>query len=402
MIEQCLRPSPDRRSASSASCGCPTRSSSRSAARARSSSVLERMDDGRLNILARGTRPFRLLERQDDLPYPAGVVEFLDERGRGARRARPRPSARELYRELVEQATDRELERRRAGRAGRLRDGRRRSSSSMDAKQELLELRSENARLRLLGDAAARRDQAPGADRARAGARAAPTARSASAERCSAADAGTSALLGSGRRCWAVCRTNSASWRRTCGWPAELSLKPTDAVFVAHAVAEHRAGPRRERGVLGGGSCRSSWIARASTSCGSLSLSLRPPRWRRRCSCTPPSSLTSSVSFALAPLPLRCTMNRSARRDPAAAGQRAPPRQQTERDAARRAAIARCRADSRAHRHAAAARVAGAGQRAVAARRTACTPPKNRFSAPKRTTWARSRRARRASMPGSA
>src|ERR1700686_824433 len=39
--------------------------------------VLERMDDGRLNILVRGTRPFRLLERQDDLLFPAGVVEFL-------------------------------------------------------------------------------------------------------------------------------------------------------------------------------------------------------------------------------------------------------------------------------------------------------------------------------------
>ena len=79
--------------------------------------VLERMDDGRLNILARGTRPFRLLERQDDLPYPAGVVEFLDEpseeadaRGRAsragalqrARRAghRPRDSSEEELREL--------------------------------------------------------------------------------------------------------------------------------------------------------------------------------------------------------------------------------------------------------------------------------------------------------------
>src|ERR1039457_6409129 len=41
--------------------------------------VLERMDDGRLNILALGKRPFRLVERQDDLPYPAGVVEFLTE-----------------------------------------------------------------------------------------------------------------------------------------------------------------------------------------------------------------------------------------------------------------------------------------------------------------------------------
>ena len=41
--------------------------------------VLERMEDGRLNILVRGTRPFRLVERQDDLPYPAAVVEFLIE-----------------------------------------------------------------------------------------------------------------------------------------------------------------------------------------------------------------------------------------------------------------------------------------------------------------------------------
>ncbi len=41
--------------------------------------ILERMEDGRMNILVRGTRPFRLLERQDDLPFPAGTVEFLDD-----------------------------------------------------------------------------------------------------------------------------------------------------------------------------------------------------------------------------------------------------------------------------------------------------------------------------------
>src|SRR4051794_2314003 len=39
--------------------------------------VLERMEDGRINILARGTRPFRIVDEQDDLPYPAGTVEFL-------------------------------------------------------------------------------------------------------------------------------------------------------------------------------------------------------------------------------------------------------------------------------------------------------------------------------------
>src|SRR4051812_45679392 len=39
--------------------------------------VLERMEDGRLNILTRGTRAFRVIARQDELPYPAGTIEFL-------------------------------------------------------------------------------------------------------------------------------------------------------------------------------------------------------------------------------------------------------------------------------------------------------------------------------------
>ena len=42
--------------------------------------VLERMEDGRMNLLTRGTRPFRVVERQGELAYPAGVVEFLDDR----------------------------------------------------------------------------------------------------------------------------------------------------------------------------------------------------------------------------------------------------------------------------------------------------------------------------------
>jgi Lon protease-like protein len=116
--------------------------------------VLERMDDGRLNILARGTRPFRLLERQDDLPYPAGVVEFLEDREHEAEQPREADevageSARELYRDLVEQATDRRLDEEEVGAmdayemAGTVEFG-------AEAKQELLELRSESARLRLL------------------------------------------------------------------------------------------------------------------------------------------------------------------------------------------------------------------------------------------------------------
>jgi Lon protease-like protein len=110
--------------------------------------VLERMDNGRLNILARGTRPFQLLERQDDLPYPAGVVAFLREHEEQLD-AQAADAAHELYRELVMQATDREMD------ADELRemDAYRMAATvefAVDAKQELLELRSENARLRLL------------------------------------------------------------------------------------------------------------------------------------------------------------------------------------------------------------------------------------------------------------
>src|ERR1700722_5374574 len=42
--------------------------------------VLEELEDGRMNLLTRGTRPFRVLERQGHLPYPAGVIEFVEDR----------------------------------------------------------------------------------------------------------------------------------------------------------------------------------------------------------------------------------------------------------------------------------------------------------------------------------
>jgi Lon protease-like protein len=111
-------------------------------------SVLERMDDGRLNILARGTRPFRLLERQDDLPYPAGVVEFLLEQEEQVE-AQDGATARELYRELVEQATDRQLDEPELN-AMSAYEMAATVEFGTDAKQELLELRSENERMRLL------------------------------------------------------------------------------------------------------------------------------------------------------------------------------------------------------------------------------------------------------------
>ena len=109
---------------------------------------LERLEDGRLNILVRGTRPFRLLERQDDLPYPAGLVEFLDEQDEQPDEQAAQ-AARELYSELVEQATDRKLTEDELSELDAYRMAATVEFGS-DAKQELLELRSENARLRLL------------------------------------------------------------------------------------------------------------------------------------------------------------------------------------------------------------------------------------------------------------
>ena len=84
--------------------------------------VLERMDDGRLNILCRGTTPFRLVERQDDLPYPAGTIELLSDRDEPVDDALAE-RARASYVELVAAATDRTLEPDEVSEMTRLRDG---------------------------------------------------------------------------------------------------------------------------------------------------------------------------------------------------------------------------------------------------------------------------------------
>jgi Lon protease-like protein len=110
--------------------------------------VLERMDDGRLNLVARGTRPFRIESRQEQLPYPAGVVEFLDDREEEVDAAAAE-EAHAAYAELVEQATDRtpdpdEIATMTAYEMAAT------VEFGLDAKQGLLDLRSEAARLKLV------------------------------------------------------------------------------------------------------------------------------------------------------------------------------------------------------------------------------------------------------------
>ncbi len=110
--------------------------------------VLERMEDGRLNILTRGTRPFRLVAEQDDLPYPAGTVEFLEDKSEELD-LQTAQRAREAYAELVLQAADREVEEADLSSLGAY-EMAGTVDFGLEAKQGLLDLRSENARLRLV------------------------------------------------------------------------------------------------------------------------------------------------------------------------------------------------------------------------------------------------------------
>jgi len=110
--------------------------------------VLERMEDGRVNLLARGTRPFRIVDRDERLPYPAGTVEFLEDREEEADPA-ALATARETYALLVEQATERAPDAAELAEMGAYAMAAT-VDFGLDAKQGLLDLRSENARLRLV------------------------------------------------------------------------------------------------------------------------------------------------------------------------------------------------------------------------------------------------------------
>jgi hypothetical protein len=101
-----------------------------------------------MNVLVEGSSPFRLLRRIDDLPYPAGDVELLTDDDQavddGAAEA-----ARRRYADLVAEVTDERPEPDSLagldayGMAATL-------DVALEAKQMLLELRSERGRLEQL------------------------------------------------------------------------------------------------------------------------------------------------------------------------------------------------------------------------------------------------------------
>ena len=120
---------------------------------ARVTEVLERFDDGRMNIVVTGEQPFRVLERFEEPDYPAGEVEPIAEQDEpGDEDPAAADMARRAFAELVkrvsgERSDEVEIEEEDAyGIAARV-------ELPAETKQALLEQRAESERMRMLGSA---------------------------------------------------------------------------------------------------------------------------------------------------------------------------------------------------------------------------------------------------------
>ena len=119
---------------------------------ARVTEVLERFEDGQLDILVTGEEPFRVLERFDGEEYPAGEVEAVPSSRDGEPEGDEATEARDAFRDLVRRVSGEEPEIEGLAEsdsyaiAGRV-------ELPVMTKQRLLELRSENERMKVLGEA---------------------------------------------------------------------------------------------------------------------------------------------------------------------------------------------------------------------------------------------------------
>jgi Lon protease-like protein len=119
---------------------------------ARITEVTERFDDGRLNVIVTGERPFRILDRFEAAGWPAGEVEPVELPGDDPTDSAPAIEARAAFAELLrrvggEPPEPAELDSYDSyGIAARV-------ELPADTKQRLLEQRSERERMRILGAA---------------------------------------------------------------------------------------------------------------------------------------------------------------------------------------------------------------------------------------------------------
>ncbi len=113
--------------------------------------VLRRFEDGRLDIVVTGVRPFRVLDRYEAESYPAGDVEPVAEPTEEAP-DEAADMARDAFAELVEKVSGEAPDRDELATddayaiAGRV-------ELPPETKQRLLEVRSEHERMRILRDA---------------------------------------------------------------------------------------------------------------------------------------------------------------------------------------------------------------------------------------------------------
>jgi Lon protease-like protein len=119
---------------------------------ARVTEVLERFDDGRMNVVVAGEQPFKVLERFEGPDFPTGEVAPIDSPDEPASEGPEATDVREAFAELVQQVSGEQADAGELSVAGSYEIAAR-VELPVETKQALLELRSERERLRMLGDA---------------------------------------------------------------------------------------------------------------------------------------------------------------------------------------------------------------------------------------------------------
>jgi Lon protease-like protein len=120
---------------------------------ARVAEVVETFDDGRMNIIVAGERPFRVIDRREAPEYPVGEIEPI-EVAAGAPSLDPETAAaaRDAFADLVERVSGEGPDREELD-ADDAYSIAARVELPAETKQRLLELRSESDRMKLLADA---------------------------------------------------------------------------------------------------------------------------------------------------------------------------------------------------------------------------------------------------------
>lgn len=119
---------------------------------ARVDQVLERFEDGRMNVVVSGGEPFRVLDRFEAPDYPAGEVELIPEIDAFPSDEDLAFEARDAFAELAERATGQRPEDEELADASAYAIAAR-IELPEETKQTLLEMRDEDERLELLANA---------------------------------------------------------------------------------------------------------------------------------------------------------------------------------------------------------------------------------------------------------